>query len=180
MTMMAPAELYKAWRRHYRAQRNPDAVRMTIEEFRPWLDRVFTDSCWPLKVCTKPKTNRDFNDFCRPLPRAIADGFWSDVLAWVACSLDYLWQRSVGCLNRQKPSSGCMHATIIFCWFLFHLLRAWMLQVGKNHQKIILMHVRRLIEQSPHVTWIDNYSDLWRCRIVGMSPEALTSVCGPV
>ena len=35
------------------------------------------------------------------------------------------------------------------------------------------MHVRRMIEQSPHVTWIDNYSDLWRCRIVGMSPEAL-------
>ena len=43
----------------------------------------------------------------------------------------------------------------------------------KNQQKIILMHVRRMIEQSPHVTWIDNYSDLWRCRIVGMSPEAL-------
>ena len=36
MTMMAPAELYKAWRRHYKAQRNPDALRMTIEEFSPW------------------------------------------------------------------------------------------------------------------------------------------------
>ena len=36
MTMMAPPELYKAWRRHYKAQRRPDAVPMTIEEFHPW------------------------------------------------------------------------------------------------------------------------------------------------
>ena len=36
MTMMAPPELYKKWRRHYRAQRKGNADQMTIEEFRPW------------------------------------------------------------------------------------------------------------------------------------------------
>ena len=34
--MMAPPELYKKWRRHYRAQRKGNEEQMTIEEFRPW------------------------------------------------------------------------------------------------------------------------------------------------
>ena len=37
MTMMAPSGLYKQWRRHYRQQKLPGAVRMTLEEFGPWL-----------------------------------------------------------------------------------------------------------------------------------------------
>ena len=40
MTMMAPSGLYKQWRRHYRQQKLPGAVRMTLEEFGPWLKTI--------------------------------------------------------------------------------------------------------------------------------------------
>ena len=38
--MITPLELYKKWRRYYKSQRRPDAVPMTMEEFRPWIKTI--------------------------------------------------------------------------------------------------------------------------------------------